>query len=181
MSPRKAKPTETLHRIAQDEYDRANQDGTAAVEAMIERITSNDALFREVAAPILRKACQSAIYSVVAARRRKSFDQSPKPQRSKKANERAMRARARATLEGLMAFPLNDGTLLGKATYSKILQTATLYLKRAKTYAHEGRFLMLVANVMKSHRNQVVMRVMTEAQLADLRNEADTEVRDAAQ
>jgi hypothetical protein len=174
MMPRK---TETIHTIAEEEYKRADHDATAAVDAMLERIVSDDELFKTLTTPMLRNACQLAIYGVMAARRRRSFG-GGRP-RSKKAAKKAIKARARVIKTRLMQFPLSDGTPLGKATYSQIVNTAQLYLKRATTLGHEGRWLMLVANVMRSQPKQSVGRVLKERDLAKMKDIARAEVTEA--
>jgi hypothetical protein len=53
----------TIHEIAAEEM-RAGRNDAAVLEAMMVRITSDDALFRRIAVPLLRKRCHRHIKGV---------------------------------------------------------------------------------------------------------------------
>jgi hypothetical protein len=169
----------TISYIAAEEYKRANGDATAAVDAMLERITSDDELFRMIATPLLRTACSNAIYQVMSQIRREAFGNGngqPSREVAHRASQRAIKARAQAALRGLLAFPLSDGTLLGNAVYEQVFKTASRLLKTSATMGHEGRWLMLVADKIKARPREIVSRQLKLGQLEQLKEQARASV-----
>jgi hypothetical protein len=75
-------------------------------------------------------------------------------------------------------WPLQDGTLLGKATKDNILKDAESYRKKAEGNKRNERFLMAVAS--KLARDQRVEEVFTDDELARLMTRADREGRASA-
>jgi hypothetical protein len=148
--------------IAEQELAAANNDVEAAIAARVARIEDDGALFHVLVQTALYDLCAQAVQGVLGRRRRIIWDESPADRR------RRSRARAgagrRHVFYTLLDFQLPGGKPLGDARYAEIKRTSERYLKHAKTYAHEGRWLKLVADVMREHPREVVRQVEERAQ-----------------
>ncbi len=150
----------------------ASDGGTQeATDRLMRIVQEDDALFRLVMMPMLREACRSLVGLVSRAHRKavwtgaeSAVHHNPKPGKS------IALSLVSATVRGLMDFPLPGGKRLGDASKGEVEAAQWSYRTQADDMNIKARWLQMIAS--RLHPNDVVSKVLTEADLEAMRTKA---------
>ena len=152
--------------------DDANGDLQDATERMRTAVEGSDELREAITRPLLREACYNAVREQMRGERRSIWADArltpkPAPVDTKRQASRVVQL-AQGTL---LMFPLPGGVRLKDATGRQIAEAADFYARQARDMDTKARWLRLVAQSVPD--SAVAGDVMTDARLAELREEAD--------
>lgn len=144
-------------------------DNKAAAELLFNRLKDDAALYAAVADPLLKAHCWRLTANVRRNDRIAVWTAPGYQDGLDKAasNVRHLASANRTLMEG---FAMPDGSRLGDATHTKLVEAAKAYTTQAIDMRNKGRFLAMLATRVRGEKR--VRDVLKEADLIDLRDRA---------
>lgn len=160
----------TIPSTARHALETASGDVVKATEIMAARVAKDPTLYRHLMDPLVKNACYDAI-SQQCHRERRAIWHAKQP--TTEAARGRILALAGGTAATLMDFPLPGGMRLAAATRADVTAAAEFYGKQSKDMSGKAKWLQLIAQHVPAKKT--VNEVMTDARLAELREEATRE------
>ena len=157
----------TIPATARDALAAAAGDVVKATEIMLGRVLNDPTLYRPLMDPLVKSACYDAITSQCKQDRRAIWHAA---QPSNETQRGRILALANGTIATLMDFPLPGGMKLADARRDDVTAAAEFYGKQSKDMGTKAKWLQLIAQHVPAKKT--VRQVMTDARLAELREEA---------
>lgn len=160
----------TIPVTAREALDAADGDVVKATEIMTARVLKDPTLYRPLMDPLVKNACYSAITAQCHSQRRTIWNAA---QPSAEHQRNRVVALAGGTMNTLMDFPLPGGMKLADAKRDDVTAAADFYGKQSKDMGSKAKWLQLIAQHVPAKKT--VKQVLTDARLAELRQEATNE------
>lgn len=157
----------TIPDTARDALDAADGDVVRATEIMHGRVLRDPTLYRPLMDPLVKTACYQAIRSQCKQTRRALWTTEQPTAENQRGRVIAL---AGATMNTLLDFPLPGGMRLADAHRDDVTAAAEFYRKQSKDMGGKAKWLQLIAQHIPAKKK--VSQVMTDARLAELREEA---------
>lgn len=160
----------TISATARTALEKANGDVIAATELMVGWVKKDPTLYKPLMDPLVKDACYDVIRSACQ-RERRAIWQMKQPSAEDQRNR--VVALAGGTANTLLDFPLPGGLRLRDAKRDDVTAAAEFYGRQSKDMGAKAKWLQLIAQHVPAKKT--VREVMSDARLAELREEATRE------